>query len=665
MSDYSAEDISHLEGLDAVRKRPGMYIGSTDSRGLIHLVWEIVDNSVDEALAGYATRIDVTMHDDGLIEVEDNGRGIPVDTHKKSGKSALELVLTELHAGGKFGGKAFAVSGGLHGVGASVTNALSSRLDATVKRDGKFYEMSFQRGIPGTFNGEGEDATFTKKSGPRSHGRVPKGETGTTIKFYPDRAVFMSDAVIDPKLVADRLQQTAFLVPGLVCALHHNGETTEFCYQGGISDMVEYFAVGSPLTKQPIMISGSGEFTENIPVLDDEGHMTMTETLRNVDVDVSIYPTNGYDSDVKGFVNVVSTPMGTHVKGFEAGLVNWVRNSATLKAKDEPPKTEDCLEGIYAVVSIKVPEPHFEGQTKSTLGTRPVQNIVRDVVEAGLEAWAKSRGSGSAAKTLLEKAVTAARTRIAAREHRDTQRRKTALEGGSNLPAKLVDCRERVGSELIIVEGDSALGTARAGRYASHQALLPLRGKILNAQKASPKQILDNAECAAIIQTIGAGSGATFDLQQSRYSRVILLSDADPDGAGHINPLLITLFWNQLRPIIESGSLYVAMPPLYVITTGGRSSRTIFCVTVEEMEREVAALERAKEPIKQLMRMKGLGEMSSHELRATTMDPSTRFLRRVTVEDAKAAGDMVELLMGSEVGPRKEYIMANKTEVDL
>lgn len=662
-SEYSADDISHLEGLDAVRKRPGMYIGSTDSRGLIHLLWEIVDNSVDEALAGFCTRIEVTLHADGSLEVADNGRGIPVDINKKSGRSGLELALTELHAGGKFGGKAFAVSGGLHGVGASVTNALSARLDATVRRDGKVHTMCFQRGVPGVFAGDTPDSKFTAKKGISVTGKVAKKETGTTIRFWPDRAVFLPDATIDPKLVADRLQRTAFLVPGLTCVLEGPDRGEEFCYQGGLADMAQYIATGSPISKSPIVISGSGEFTENVPVLDENGHMEMSEIARHVDVEVAIQPTTGYDGEVRSFVNVVSTPLGgTHQKGFEAGLLKWVRDNATLKAKDEPPKVEDCLEGAFAIVSVKFPEPQYEGQTKEILGTKAVQGIVRDVVADGLAAWAKGRGNGQAAKTILEKAVTAARIRMAAREQRDTQRRKTALEG-SNMPAKLVDCRSRVDSELLIVEGDSALGTAKAGRFASHQALLPIRGKILNVQKADLKATLSNAEVGAIIQCIGAGSGKTFDIEQMRYERVILLADADIDGM-HIECLLITLFSKLMRPLVEAGRLFVALPPLHAIKVGGRNPRTVFTLTHSEMESTVAQLKKAGENIANITRMKGLGEMDAHELRETTLNPSTRSLKRVTMDDIAAAENELEKLMGSDVEARRQFLMnLNTAEV--
>lgn len=666
MSTYTADDITALEGLDAVRKRPGMYIGSTDSRGLIHLVWEIFDNSVDEALAGHCTRIDVTLHDDGSVEVSDDGRGIPVDVNKKTGKTGLELALTSLHAGGKFGGKAFAVSGGLHGVGASVTNALSVRMNALVRRDGKNHEMSFQRGVVGVFAGDDGDAKFTKKAGLRTSGKVAKGVTGTDIRFWPDRGVFMSDAVIDPQLVADRLQRTAFLVPGLTCVLHAGEETTEFCYSGGLADMVEHIASGTPITKSPVLITDGGDFTENVPVIGEDGNMTMTEVERHVDVEVALLPTTGYDSETRSFVNIVSTPLGgTHQKGFEAGLLKWVRDNATLKAKDEPPKIEDALEGVYAVISVKVPEPQFEGQTKEILGTKPVQAIVRDVVHAGLSAWMKGRGNGQASKVMLDKAVTAARIRVQAREQRDTQRRKTALENGASLPAKLADCRSREDAELLIVEGDSALGTAKAGRYASHQALLPIRGKILNAMKASPKQMLDNAECAAIIQTLGAGSGKTFELDQMRYERVILLADADVDGA-HIRTLLIALFWQAMRPMIEDGRLYSAMPPLHRVKTKGRAPKDIFTYTAEEMERVVAELQAAGETVAMpVQRYKGLGEMDAGELRETTLDPSSRQLRQITMDDAAEAEAMLELLLGSAVEPRREYLMANARMEDL
>ena len=661
-SDYTADAITHLEGLDAVRKRPGMYIGSTDSRGLIHLVWEIFDNSVDEALAGYCTRIDVTLHDDGSVEIADNGRGIPVGVPKGQKRTALELALTELHAGGKFGGGAFKVSGGLHGVGASVTNALSSRMEATVHREGKIHEMSFQRGVPGVFDKKG---AFTKKSGLRSSGKIAKTDTGTTIRFWPDASVFLPDAVIDPELVSARLDRTAFLVPGLECVLTANGETVTYRHDGGLMDMVEAMAKGTPLSK-PISIDGTGEFVENVPMLDADGHMQMTEVQREVEVAVTMQPTTGYDGETRSFVNVVSTPAGgTHQRGYEQGLLKWAKENATLRAKDPDLTIADCLEGVFSVVTVMLPEPQFEGQTKEILGTKAVQAIVRDTVYTGLNAWMNGRGNKASAKTFLDKIVTAARVRVATKEERDTKRRKSALEGGTSLPAKLVDCRSREEAELLIVEGDSALGTAKAGRYSSHQALLPIRGKILNAQKATVKQVLDNAECAAIIQTLGGGSGKTFDLDQMRYERVILLADADVDGA-HIRTLLIALFWRMMRPMVEDGRLYSAVPPLHHIKTKGRSPKEFFTYTAAEMEETVAKLEKAGDQVvKPVQRFKGLGEMSASELRQTTLDPSTRILRRISSADAEAAENMLELLLGSAVEPRREYITENaRVELD-
>jgi DNA gyrase subunit B len=664
-SNYTADDIQALEGLDAVRKRPGMYIGSTDSRGLTHLVWEIFDNSVDEALAGHCDRIDVTLHSDGSVEIADNGRGIPVDINTKTGMTGLELCLTTLHAGGKFGGKAFSVSGGLHGVGASVTNALSSRMDAVVYRDKKRHTMSFQRGVVGAFATAAGDAKFTKKAGVVSTKDVSV-VSGTTIRFWPDASIFIPGSTISPDDVASRLQRTAFLVPGLVCALYVGDTVTEFCYTGGLSDMVEHIATGAPIGKTPVVITGSGEFEENIPVLTEDGDMRMETVIRHVDVEIALLPTVGYDNETRSFVNVISTPGGgTHNTGFNAGVLKWVKDTANLKAKDEPPKIEDALEGLYAVVSVKLPEPQFEGQTKEILGTKPVQNIVRDVVVAGLVAWAAGRGNSATAKTWLEKTVTAARIRVQSRENRDTQRRKTALEGGNSLPAKLVDCRSRDNSELIIVEGDSALGTAKAGRFASHQALLPIRGKIINAQKATIKSVLDNTECAAIIQCLGAGFGKTFDVEQMRYERVVLMADADVDGS-HIRTLLIALFWGFMRPLVEEGRLYSAVPPLHHVKTRGRNPQEFFTYTSSEMEEKVAELDAAGESVvRPVQRFKGLGEMNADELRLTTLHPETRTLRRITVGDATEAAAMLELLMGSAVEPRRDYIIGNVREVEL
>jgi len=679
---YTARHLSVLEGLDAVRKRPGMYVGSTDGRGLQHCLWEIFDNAVDEALAGHCTRIDVILHEDGSAEVRDNGRGIPVDIERKTKLSGVELVMTRLHAGGKFGGGSYTASGGLHGVGASVVNALAARLDVEVDRDGRTWAASFRRGVTGEFVGPGPDADFSRKAGlrplgrPASIGRARKA-TGTRIRFWPDRQVFLRDARFSYEALAERARQTAYLVPGLAITVRgevaedHEPEQAEFRFDGGISEFCAHLTTGQPVT-DVIRLTGSGNFTETIPVLDDRGHMTPTEVERELQVDVAVQWGSEYDTVVRSFVNVIATPHGgTHVAGFERALVKAVNEG--LKAarlnKNGGVIKEDVLEGLVAVVSVRLPEPQFEGQTKEVLGTPAASQIVFQVVAAQLRSYleAPPRGAKQQARALLEKVMAAAQARIAAREHRDNQRRKSAL-ASSSLPAKLVDCRSADDrSELFIVEGDSALGTAKVARDSEFQALLPIRGKILNVQKASLADMLKNAECAAIIQVIGAGSGSTFDLDSARYQRVIFMADADVDGA-HIRTLLLTLFHRYLRPMLDAGRVFTAVPPLHrieLINVRKGQDKYRYTYSDAELNRTLLDLERRgqrwKEPVQ---RYKGLGEMDAGQLAETTMDPRHRTLRRIRIEDAAAAAQMFSLLMGTEVAPRRDFIVAGAAELD-
>jgi DNA gyrase subunit B len=684
---YTARHLSVLEGLDAVRKRPGMYVGSTDSRGLQHCLWEIFDNAVDEALAGHCSRIEVILHADGSAEVRDNGRGIPVDNERKTKLSGVELVMTRLHAGGKFGGGSYTASGGLHGVGASVVNALSARLDVEVDRDGRTWAASFRRGVTGEFGGPGPDADFTRKAGLRPLGRVAgtgraRRATGTRIRFWPDRQVFLRDARFSFDVVAERARQTAYLVPGLSIAILEEPTSgseagqprqAQFRFDGGISEFCAHLGSGEPVT-DPIRLTGSGRFTETIPVLDDRGHMTPTEVERELTVDVAVQWGNGYDAVVRSFVNVIATPHGgTHVAGFERAMVrtlnDQLRVARLLKNGDEPVIKEDVLEGLVAVVSVRLPEPQFEGQTKEVLGTPAASKIVAQVVGTQLGAYFETppRGAKQQARAALEKVVSAAKARIAAREHRDNQRRKSAL-ASSSLPAKLVDCRSADDrSELFIVEGDSALGTAKLARDSEFQALLPIRGKILNVQKASLADMLKNAECAAIIQVIGAGSGSSFDLDSARYQRIIFMADADVDGS-HIRTLLLTLFHRYLRPMLEAGRVFAAVPPLHRIElTNPRKGQEKYRYTYSdaELNRTLLELERRgqrwKEPVQ---RYKGLGEMDAAQLAETTMDPRHRTLRRIRIEDADAAADMFSLLMGTDVAPRRDFIVSGAAELD-
>jgi len=657
-----------------------MYVGSTDGRGLQHCLWEIFDNAVDEALAGYCTRVEVILHADGSAEVRDNGRGIPVDTERKTKLSGVELVMTRLHAGGKFGGGSYTASGGLHGVGASVVNALSARLDIEVDRNGHTWAASFRRGITGEFAEPGRpDADFTRKAGLRTlSGRVAKNKTGTRIRFWPDRQVFLRDATFSYEGLVERARQTAYLVPGLAIAIRdetdETSEEAEFRFVGGISEFCEHLGTGDKVT-DVIRLTGAGTFTETVPVLDDRGHMTPTEVERTLEVDVAVQWNAGYETITRSFVNVIATPHhGTHVTGFDRAIVRvlneQLRSARILRNGDEPVTKEDVLEGLTTIVSVRLPEPQFEGQTKEVLGTPAATAIVGQVVRSQLKDYFENppRGAKQHAKAVLDKVASAAKTRIAAREHRENQRRKTAL-ASSSLPAKLVDCRSADDrSELFIVEGDSALGTAKLARDSEFQALLPIRGKILNVQKSSLADMLKNAECAAIIQVIGAGSGSTFDLDAARYQRVILMADADVDGA-HIRTLLLTLFHRYMRPMLDAGRVFAAVPPLHRIElTNPRKGQRKYLYTYSdaELRRTLLELERKgqrwKDPVQ---RYKGLGEMDAGQLAETTMDPRHRILRRIKIEDAKAAADVFNLLMGTDVAPRREFIVGGASELDL
>jgi DNA gyrase subunit B len=710
---YTARHLTVLEGLEAVRKRPGMYIGSTDGRGLLHCLWEIIDNAVDEALGGHCTSIEVILHDDRSAEVRDNGRGIPVDVEPKTGLTGVELVMTRLHAGGKFGGGSYTASGGLHGVGASVVNALASRLDVHVDREGGEWAASFHRGVPGEFSGPGPGASFRPGSGLRKVRRVAKTVTGTRIRFWPDEQVFVRGALWSFEALAQRARQTAYLVPGLTirvtderadadrAAAHedsfglaaredgdapdgdhstepgpgrdHGSREAEFRFVGGISEFCAHLSPGEPVT-DVVRLTGSGQFTETVPVLDDQGHLVPTDVERELAVDVALRWDSGYGTVTRSFVNVIATPKGgTHVAGFERALVRTLneqlRAARLLKNGDEPVTKEDILEGLTAVVAVRLPEPQFEGQTKEVLGTPAASRIVGQVVSGELRAFFESRGRGSKqqARALLDKVAAAAKTRIAAREHRENQRRKSAL-ATSALPAKLVDCRSADDrSELFIVEGDSALGTAKLARDSEFQALLPIRGKILNVQKASLTDMLKNAECAAIIQVIGAGSGAAFDLDSARYQRIIFLADADVDGA-HIRTLLLTLFHRYMRPMVEAGRVFTGVPPLHrieLINPRKGQPKYIYTYSDSELHRTLLQLERRgqrwKEPPQ---RYKGLGEMDAGQLAETTMDPRHRTLRRIKIQDSAAATGIFDLLMGSEVAPRREFIMGSAAELD-
>ncbi|MCO6663895.1 DNA gyrase/topoisomerase IV subunit B [Cutibacterium avidum] len=684
--EYGAKNLLVLEGLEAVRKRPAMYIGSTDTRGLMHCLWEIFDNGVDEALAGFGRRITVTLEKGGSILVTDEGRGIPVDVEPRTGLSGVEVVYTKLHAGGKFGGGAYNVSGGLHGVGASVVNAVSSRLDVEVDRKSTVWGMSFRRGVPGSFDGEGPDAPFTPESGVRKISKAKRGATGTRVRYWPDRQIFLPDAKLSWSKLADRARQTAFLVPGLEIVITdergiqtdpETGDVLETVsetmrFDGGISEFAEYLANDHPVN-DVTRLQGGASFTETVPMLDENGGMTPTDVDRDLEVDIALRWGTGYDTTVRSFVNIIATPKGgTHVQGFEQGLLRafnaGLEGTRILKSSEEIVK-DDVLEGLTAVVTVSLAEPQFEGQTKEVLGTPPVRRLVARIVEERMAAFLTSAKAADkpVARTLMEKVVNASRTRVAARAHKENQRRKNALES-SHLPPKLKDCRSSDPdvTELFIVEGDSALGTANVARNSEHQALLPIRGKILNVQKADLGAMLKNLECASILQVVGAGSGKTFYLDQARYGKVIFMADADSDGA-HIRCLLATLFFRYMRPMVEAGRVFSAVPPLHrfeLINPKRGMDKYLYTYTDAEYQRTAAQLTKKGVRFKEPQRYKGLGEMDASQLKETTMDPRHRTLRRITVDDAAEAESTFEILMGNDVAPRKQFIVEGAYRLD-
>jgi len=687
---YDARSLSVLEGLEAVRKRPGMYIGSTDGKGLTHLAYEIVDNAVDEALGGHCARIEVVVHEDGSLEVDDDGRGIPVDVEPRSGLTGVELVLTRLHAGGKFGGTGYKTSGGLHGVGASVVNALSARLDVVVRRGGRVHTMSFQRGVPGTFAADGPAAAFTARPGLSVAGKAARAATGTTVtgraatgttvtkttvtgttvRWWPDLPLFTRGSAVDLDQLCARLRQTAFLVPGLELAVRGAGVPAQtYRFEGGTVDFVEHLAVDGAVC-DPVHLVGEGRFSETVPVLDEHGHLVTQQVERTCEVDVALRWGVGYDTTVQSFCNVVATGHGgTHQTGFERALLKTLNEAAraarVLRVNDEALTKDDVLEGLTAVVTVRLPEPQYLGQTKDELGTSAVAKIVADVVAKGLRTrFLDERGRRAQVRTVLDKVTAAARTRLAAKASKDAARRKTALET-STLPAKLADCRSSdIGrTELWLVEGDSALGTGKLARNSEFQALLPLRGKILNVQKAGVSEMLANAECAAIIQVIGAGTGRTFDPAAMRYGKVILMMDADVDGA-HIRCLLITLFARYMRPVLEAGRLYAAVPPLHRIDVVGARA-PVYTYSEKQMQAELRKVAARGGRVKgQIQRYKGLGEMDPDQLADTTMHPASRTLRRINAGEVEAAERALELLMGNDVAPRRDFIVASAGRVD-
>ncbi len=666
---YDASSIQVLKGLDAVRKRPGMYVGGTGSDGLQHLLWELIDNSIDEASAGHASKIDVTFRADGAIGVADDGRGIPIGK-KKGGKTALELVFTELHAGGKFGGGAYAASGGLHGVGASVVNALSSRLIAEVDIDGHTHRLCFRDQVAGQ---EKADGTFAPGKALAKTKKIGATRTGTRVWFWPDYEIFDPEAVIDFELVRERLARMSFLVPGVKISLTDARpdsirETETFMSKGGLADYVDLLSIGESVTGI-ISIQGSGTFTEKVPV---DGKMTEVE--RTCDVDIAMRWVNGYETKVVSFVNTIPTSAGgTHITGFDRGLnkaVNDVLLADAKKlaklAKDGKDKAqrEDVQEGLVAAVKVTFAEPQFRGQTKQELGTPAIRTIVYDVIKDGMTTWANGGGAKKHITAARDKIASAVVNRVLAKQALDAKRKAANLSGGA-MPDKLADCRiHGPDAELLIVEGDSAAGPAKAGRSAEYMAVLPLRGKVVNAAKASLKQVIENAEAQALFTAIGAGSGREFDIRDARYGRIIILCDADVDGS-HIRCLLLTLIYRYMRPLLEGGHVYAAQPPLFSTKVRGAVH---YAYSDEERDALTKKL-TAKREDKTLawVRFKGLGEMDVDELAETTLDPDKRILRRLTMNDAaeaERAADRFEVLMGTDVSRRKEFLLANSSLIN-
>ena len=667
---YDADAIQTLEGLEAVRKRPGMYIGGTGSQGLMHLVWELLDNAIDEAAAGFADRIDITLHRDNSVEVADNGRGIPIDRHAKRKVSALEVVLTELHAGGKFGGGAYGASGGLHGVGASVVNALSAKLVAQVDRDGHTHELCFNERVAGQFSG----STFTAGHHLEKVKRISRNKTGTRIRFWSDRDIFDPEARIDIDQVRERVVQACFLVPGIKIRVVDkrsggSAEPFEFVSRGGLADLVDHLSSGGNAC-EVITLSGIDTFTERVPV---DGKMT--DVLRECLVEVALRWVKGYETRVESFVNTIPTSHGgTHTAGFDRALTRAV-NDVLLKdtrklaklARDNKHRAvrEDVQEGLVAACKVVFAEPQFRGQTKQELGTPAIEKIVYDVVKRGLTDWFTASGPRTHVTAVREKLANAVINRVTSKQMLETRRRAASM-GSTGMPDKLADCRRHgPNSELIIVEGDSAAGPAKAGRDAEYMAILPLRGKVVNAGKATMKQVLDNAEAQALFTAIGAGSGRDFDLESARYGRIVILCDADVDGS-HIRCLLLTLIHEYMRPLLEAGRVYVAQPPLYSCRIGDTVHRAF---SDEERDEITAKLTKGGRKAGNLRwnRFKGLGEMNVEELAECALDPETRILRRLTMDDAAAASEAAELfetLMGSDVARRREYLIANSALLD-
>ena len=642
--EYSADQITVLEGLEPVRKRPGMYIGSTGVDGLHHLVWEIVDNGIDEALAGYADHVSVTMQADGGIKVTDNGRGIPTDIHPKTGKSTVETVLTVLHAGGKFGDGGYKVSGGLHGVGSSVVNALSNKLIVTIYRDGKVHQQEYAKGAP--------------KGDLKVIGKTTKDHTGTDITFYPDDTIFQS-IVFSYDTILDRLRHAAYLTKGVRTSLEDEvtGKRYSFYFEGGIQSYVKHLNVGKEVV--------------------DDDIFYVDKMVKDTQVEISLQYSDAYTETIKTFANNVLNPEGgTHLTGFRSALTrvvnDYARKSGLLKEKEENLSGEDTREGMTCIILVKLPDPQFEGQTKSKLGNPEIRGYVEQVMNEYFNYYLEEHPA--VARKIVGKALLAARARKAARAARDSILRKGVLEGAS-MPGKLADCssKDPKSSELYLVEGDSAGGSAKSGRDSKTQAILPLRGKVLNVERARLDRMLGNNEIVSLIKAMGVGIQDSFDINGLRYDRIIIMTDADVDGS-HISTLLMTFFFRYMKEVIDGGHVYLAKPPLFELVKPGRKS-SIFIYDESELNRVLDAtiakrkadgsvVNNEDDRVKQagfieMKRYKGLGEMDAEQLFETTMNPEKRVLVQVKVDDAEKADSIFNKLMGSEVEPRKNFIQAN------
>ncbi|QUW23990.1 DNA topoisomerase (ATP-hydrolyzing) subunit B [Sporosarcina sp. Marseille-Q4063] len=622
---YDEAQIQVLEGLEAVRKRPGMYIGTTSSRGLHHLVWEIVDNSIDEALAGHCDHIEVTMEKDDWIRVDDNGRGIPVGIQESTGRPAVEVIMTVLHAGGKFGGGGYKVSGGLHGVGAAVVNALSETTEVYVNRSGKKYYIKFEKGVP---------VVELKEIG-------TSDESGTSVRFKADSEIFKESTTFEYDILANRLRELAYLNRGLRVSIfderEDKGKTDSYYYEGGIKSYVEHLNKNKePIHEEPIFIEGERD---------------------DIAVEIAMQYNSGFSENIHSFANNINTyEGGTHESGFKTALTrvvnDYARRNGALKEADQNLSGDDVREGLTAIISIKHPDPQFEGQTKTKLGNSEVSTITNSLFSEGLQRFLLE--NPSTAHKIIDKSLIAAQARLAAKNAREFTRRKSALEV-SSLPGKLSDCssRDPAISELYIVEGDSAGGSAKNGRDRHFQAILPLRGKILNVEKARLDRILGNAEIRMMITALGTGIGEEFALEKARYHKVVIMTDADVDGA-HIRTLLLTFFFRFMRPLVEAGYIYIAQPPLYRVKQG-RSEQ--YCYTEEQLNEILAGLSQSPKPV--ITRYKGLGEMDAEQLWDTTMDPDQRTLLQVELEDTITADETFQQLMGDDVEPRRKFIEAN------